>query len=216
MNMEEARFNMIEQQIRPCDVLDSAVLQTMSDLPRDAFVSDAQKPLAYSDTQLPIAHGESMMHPRIEGRILQELAITNDDSCLEVGTGSGYLTACMANLSQDVYSIDIHEDFIITAAKRLSDHHISNVTLEHIDALTELDTNKRFDVIAVTGSLPEYLPRFEEMLKLDGRLYITVGTAPIQHAMLITRTDDGFVRSSLFETDLKALTGTVAKSSFVF
>jgi len=216
MNMDEARFNMIEQQIRPCDVLDTTVLQTMSDLPRDAFVADEQKALAYSDIQLPIGHGESMMHPRIEGRILQELAIVNEDSCLEIGTGSGYLTACMANLAKDVYSIDIHEDFLALAGERLAEQNISNVTLAKVDALTALDSTQHYDVIVVTGSIPEYLPLFEDMLKPNGRLYITVGTAPIQHAMLITRTNDGFVRSSLFETELKALAGTKAKSNFVF
>lgn len=216
MNMEKARFNMIQQQIRPWDVLDSSVLQTMSDLPRDAFVNNDQRALAYSDIQLPIGHGESMMHPRIEGRMLQELAISNDDSCLEVGTGSGYLTACMANLAKDVYSIDIHPEFLASAGERLDAQNISNVTLAKENALTELNTNKRFDVIAVTGSVPEYLSLFEEMLNPGGRLYITVGTAPIQHAMLITRTKDGFDRTSLFETELKALTGTVVKSSFVF
>ena len=216
MNMDEARFNMIEQQIRPCDVLDTTVLQTMSDLPRDAFVADEQKALAYSDIQLPIGHGESMMHPRIEGRILQELAIVNEDSCLEIGTGSGYLTACMANLAKDVYSIDIHEDFLALAGERLAEQNISNVTLAKVDALTALDSTQHYDVIVVTGSVPEYLPLFEDMLKPHGRLYITVGTAPIQHAMLITRTNDSFVRSSLFETELKALEGTKTKSSFVF
>ena len=216
MNLEEARFNMIEQQIRPCEVLDTTVLQTMSDLPRDAFVADDQKPLAYSDMQLPLGHGESMMHPRIEGRILQELAILNEDNCLEIGTGSGYLTACMANLAKDVYSIDIHDDFLTNAAERLSAQNISNVTLEKIDALTNLNTRNFYDVIAVTGSVPEYLPLFEEMLKPNGRLYITVGTTPIQHGMLITRTKDGFIRSSLFETELKALVGTTVKSSFTF
>ena len=216
MNMDEARFNMIEQQIRPCDVLDTAVLQTMSDLPRDAFVEDAKKSLAYSDIQLAIGHGESMMHPRIEGRVLQELDITNEDSCLEIGTGSGYLTACMANLAKDVYSIDIHDDFLKVAGERLNAQNISNVTLEKIDALTHLNTQNFYDVIAVTASVPEYLPLFETMLKPNGRLYITVGTTPIQHAMLVTRTDDSFVRSSLFETELKALEGTKAKSSFTF
>lgn len=216
MDMEKARFNMIEQQIRPCDVLDYSVLQTMKDLSRDAFVTDSQKPLAYTDIQLSIGHGESMMHPRIEGRILQELAIQSDDTCLEVGTGSGYLTACLANLAKDVYSIDIHADFLAEAKKRLDAQNISNVTLAKVDALQALDTTMRYDVIVVTGSVPEYIPLFEDMLTPEGRLYITVGSTPIQHAMLITHTDKGFIRSSLFETELKPLVGVPRKSSFVF
>lgn len=216
MNMEQARFNMIQQQIRPCEVLDDSVLRVMGELPRDAFVDEQQKILAYADIQVPIGHGESMMHPRIEGRMLQELAIQNTDSCMEIGTGSGYVTACMANLGKKVYSIDIHADFLQAAQARLDEQNIANVHLENRDALTELDSRKRFDVIAVTGSLPEYITLFEQMLNPNGRLYITVGTTPIQHAMLITRDGDNFVRSSLFETELKALQGVEEKSGFTF
>lgn len=214
--MEKARFNMIEQQIRPWDVLDHSVLQTMSDLPRDAFVSEAQRPLAYADIQLPIGHGESMMHPRVEGRLLQELAIQTDDICLEIGTGSGYVTACMANLAEEVFSIDIHQDFLTLAEERLEAQNISNVILEHGDALQQLDTNKHYDVIAVMGAVPEYLPLFEQMLKPEGRLYITVGTAQLQHAVLVVNTNNKLVRSNLFATELKPLQGVVKPSGFIF
>ena len=214
--MKQARFNMIEQQIRPWDVLDHSVLQTMNDLPRDAFVAKAQKPLAYADIQLPLGHGESMMHPRVEGRLLQELAIQEDDICLEIGTGSGYITACMANLAKEVFSIDIHEDFLTMADERLKAQNISNVTLEQADALQELDTNQRYDVIAVTGAVPEYLPLFEQLLKPEGRLYITVGTGHLQYAVLVTYTQNKFVRSNLFATELKLLKGTAKQSGFIF
>jgi protein-L-isoaspartate(D-aspartate) O-methyltransferase len=216
MNMEQARFNMIEQQIRPWDVLDHSVLQVMSDLPRDAFVSEAQRSLAYADIQLPIGHGESMMHPRVEGRVLQELAIQDDDICLEIGTGSGYLTACMANLAKEVFSVEIHEDFIATAKQRLEAQNISNVILEQADALQSLDLDNRYDVIAVTGSVPEYLPLFEQLLNADGRLYITVGSGTLQHAMLIVKADGKFIRSNLFATELDPLQGTTTKPNFVF
>lgn len=216
MNMEEARFNMIEQQIRPCDILDGAVLQTISDLPRDAFVEVSQRALAYADIQLPLAHNERMMHPRIEARILQELAIQSDDRCLEIGTGSGYLTACLANLSKEVYSIDIHPDFLTSAGERLSKQHISNVTLAKANGLQDLDQNQHFDVIVVTGAVPEYLPLFEKLLTLQGRLYLTVGVPPIQQAMLVTRAANDFVRTSLFETELNYLDGVVAPSHFTF
>ena len=216
MDMQQARFNMIEQQIRPWDVLDHSVLQVMMDLPRDAFVSEAQRSLAYADIQLPIGHGESMMHPRVEGRILQELAIQDDDICLEIGTGSGYLTACMANLAKEVFTVEIHEDFIATAKQRLAAQNISNVILEQADALQNLDLDKRYDVIAVTGSVPEYLPLFEQLLKPEGRLYITVGSGALQHAMLIVNSDGKYIRSNLFATELDSLQGTTTKSSFRF
>ncbi len=216
MNMKQARFNMIEQQIRPWDVLDPSVLQTMSDLPRDAFVAEAQRPLAYADIQLPLGHGESMMHPRVEGRLLQELAIQEDDICLEIGTGSGYITACMANLAKEVFSIDIHQDFLTMADKRLKAQNISNVTLEQADALEELDMRQRYDVIAVTGAVPEYLPLFEQLLKPEGRLYITVGTGHLQYATLVTHIQNKFVRSNLFATELKLLEGVAKQSGFIF
>ncbi len=216
MNMEQARFNMIEQQIRPWDVLDHSVLQTMSDLPRDAFVAESQRALAYADIQLPLGHGESMMHPRVEGRLLQELAIQDNDICLEIGTGSGYVTACMANLAKEVFSVDIHQDFLTVAEERLKAQNISNVILEQADALKELDTRQRYDVIAVTGSVPEYLPLFEQLLKPEGRLYITVGTGHLQYAMLVVHTNNTFVRSHLFATELKPLEGVARQSGFIF
>ena len=214
--MEQARFNMIEQQIRPWDVLDPSVLQVLSDLPRDAFVSEAQKTLAYADVQLPIGKGETMMHPRVEGRILQELAIQPDDICLEIGTGSGYLTACMANLAKEVFTVDIHKGFLEVAKKRLEAQHISNVILEQADALQSLDLQQRYDVIVVTGSVPEYLPLFERLLRSDGRLYITVGAGALQHAMLVVRSDNQWVRSNLFATELNPLLGITKKSGFIF
>ena len=214
--MEQARFNMIEQQIRPWDVLDHSVLQTMSDLPRDAFVSESQKPLAYADIQLPIGHGERMMHPRVEGRVLQELALQEDDICLEIGTGSGYLTACLANLCKEVFSIDIHEDFLSNAAERLAAQNISNVILEQANALQSLDPSKRYDVIAVTGAVPEYIPLFEQLLNPNGRLYITVGSGALQHATLVVNADNQYLRSDLFVTEADSLQGIQQKSNFSF
>ena len=216
MNMEQARFNMVEQQIRPWDVLDHSVLQVMMDIPRDAFVSEAQQSLAYADIQLPLGHGESMMHPRVEGRILQELAIQDDDICLEIGTGSGYLTACMANLAKEVFSVEIHEDFIATAKQRLAAQNISNVILEQADALQSLSLEKRYDVIAVTGSVPEYLPLFEQLLAPNGRLYITVGSGVLQHAVLVVNSDGKYRHNNLFATELDPLQGITTTANFTF
>lgn len=217
MDLEQARFNMIEQQIRPCEVLDDTVLHTMASIPRDIFAPKGMESLAYADIEVPLDHDEAMMFPRIEGRMLQELEIGIDDECLEVGTGSGYVTACMANMSQHVHSIDIHADFIETAAKKLAMVNISNVTLENKNALTDLNGSKKYDVIAVTGSISEYMPLFEQLLKPGGRLFIVVGSNQVAHAMKIERTmDEHFIRTSLFETQLKTLVGLEEKSSFSF
>lgn len=215
--MEQARFNMIEQQIRPCAVLDETVLQTMASIPRELFAPEALASLAYADIEVPLAHDEAMMFPRIEGRMLQELEIGIDDECLEVGTGSGFVTACMANMSLHVDSVDIYDDFIQVAEQKLAMVNISNVTLENKNALTDLDTTKKYDVIAITGSIPEYLPLFERLLKPGGRLFVIVGTKQVAHAMKVERTmDEHFIRTSLFETELKSLVGLEEKSSFKF
>ncbi|MGK0269635.1 MAG: protein-L-isoaspartate(D-aspartate) O-methyltransferase [Cocleimonas sp.] len=217
MDMEQARFNMIEQQIRPCAVLDDTVLQTMASIPRDLFAPEGMASLAYADIEVPLAHGEAMMFPRIEGRMLQELEIGIDDECLEVGTGSGYVTACMANMSHHVDSIDIHPDFIEAAEKKLAMVNISNVMLENKNALTDLNGSKKYDVIAVTGSVHEYMPLFEGLLNPGGRLFIVVGEKQVANGMKVERSMGGnFVRTSLFETELKTLVGAENKPSFSF
>ena len=227
MNYEQARFNMIEQQIRPWSVLDSTVLQTMGDIPRDSFVSKSLRSMAYADIEIPLEHDESMMFPKVEGRMLQELALGIDDECLEVGTGSGYVTACMATMAKHVHSIDIHDDFLQRASERLATNNIANVHLENKDALTAFDPThiscKKYDAIAVTGSLPEYLPLFEQLLKPEGRLFVVVGSNQTMHAMKVVRTSvvssdksEKFIRTSLFETELAPLVGVEAGSSFKF
>lgn len=216
MDLEQARFNMIEQQIRPWDVLDQSVLDIMRRVPRDAFVSSKQVRLAYADIEIPLAHGENMMHPRVEGRMLQELAISIEDRCLEVGTGSGFITACLAHLGQEVHSIDIHPDFTQQAQARLAASHIDNVLLETKDIYTDFDTSLQFNAIAVTGSIPEYTTYFEQMLKPGGRLFVVVGNEPAMHATLVTRESEAeFSRVSLFETVLKPLHSITKSDSFV-
>ena len=215
MNLEQARYNMIEQQVRPWYVLDQTVLDIMRRIPREKFVAPSQIRLAYADIELPLDHGELMMHPRVEGRMLQELSIGVNDSCLEIGTGSGYVTACLAHMAKEVYSIDIHQDFIDEAQRRLLESHLDNVELEVKEAFSGLDTSKQYDAIAVTGSVPEYTPFFEKMLKPEGRLFMVVGTQPAMHATLITRTSDNeFTRVSLFETVLQPLKGLSKTESF--
>jgi len=228
MDLEKARFNMIEQQVRPWSVLDQTVLQTMSNIPRDAFVPESLTSIAYADIEVPLAHGEAMMFPRVEGRMLQELELDIQDECLEIGTGSGYITACMAMMTKHVHSIDIYDDFLESAAEKLAQQNIANIELERKDALkTYSEENapfrRRYDAIAVTGSVPEYMPVFEQLLKPGGRLFIVVGSwgaNNVMHAMKITRSNDisksDFNRTSLFETELKPLVGVKQKSAFSF
>lgn len=216
MNFEQARFNMVEQQIRPWSVLDRTVLQTMGDIPRDIFVPNSLSALAYADIEIPLKYDESMMFPRVEGRMLQELELDINDECLEVGTGTGFTAACMASMAKHVDTIDIHEEFLENAAKNFSEVNISNVSLIKNDALAMGAFNKEYDAIAVTGSLPEYLPVFEQLLKPDGRLFIVVGRGETMHAMKVVRTDSSFTRESLFETKLKCLVGAEEKTKFSF
>ena len=216
MNMEKARFNMIEQQIRTWAVLDDTVLTTMGSVPRDIFVPDSLTSLAYADIEVPLGHDEAMMFPRVEGRMLQELEINIDDNCLEIGTGSGYVTACMANMANHVHSIDIYDDFLASAHQSLAKVNVPNVQLEKKDAFSSWEANKNYDVIAITGSIPEYLPMFENLLKPGGRLFVIVGSNQVAHAMKVVREENDFIRSSLFETELKPLVGQEAKPTFHF
>jgi len=218
MSLEQARFNMIEQQIRPWNVLDSAVLEVMKSVPRENFVPSLQRSYAFMDVEVPLGHGESMMHPRVEGRMLQELAVLPTDTCLEIGTGSGFVTACLSALSKHVYSVDIYEDFIHTAQNNLDGLGISNTTLMVGDASDDwVEQPNLYDVIAITASMPEYNNKYEKKLKVGGRMFVVVGAKNMK-AMLITRTSPNkFSRVSLFEVELKALLGAEKKlAEFVF
>lgn len=217
MNLEHARFNMIEQQIRPWDVLNQTILETFGFIQRELFVPKAHKALAFADVEIPIGHGEHMMFPRMEARMLQALNISPEDTCLEIGTGSGFVTACLSHLSKHVDSVDIYEDFIRQAEERLHNLKLRNHTLHTADALRDAASDKRYDVIAVTGSIPAYLPRFEAQLAPGGRLFIVVGHGAAMQAMLVKHEEDGeFTRTNLFETRLKALVGAETDADRVF
>ena len=219
MNLEHARFNMIEQQIRPWNVLDETVLDTFRFLPREKFVPAKWFNLAFADIEIPIGNDECMMHPRVEARMLQALNIQTTDSCLEIGTGSGFITACMAHLGQHVDSIDIYSEFSKRAEQRLNTIELTNFNLYNDDAGQgwQGNTDKQYDVIAVTGSLPEYIPAFEQRLRKTGRLFIVTGTSNNMHALLITREEDNtFKRKVLFETRLNPLSGTEPSATFEF
>lgn len=217
MNPEQARFNMIEQQIRPWDVLDERVLQVLAGTPREDFVPDQYRALAFSDISIPLAHDQAMMAPKIEARLLQSLALDKDDDILEIGTGSAYLTACLARLGARVHSVDLFEDFIDAAKAKLDAHDIHTVSLEVRDAALGWPDEKRFDAIAVTGSLPVLHRGFHNSLKPGGRLFVIVGRPPVMEALLITRSGESEWREeSLFETSVPPLIGAPQPEVFRF
>ena len=217
MNIEQARFNMIEQQIRPWDVLDDRVLGVLSSVPREEFVPDQYAAMAFSDFSIPLANGQVMMPPKLEGKLLQSLSIQESDSVLEIGTGSAYLTACLARMAGNVHSVDLYPDFTDQARTRLDGHGIRNVTLETADAAAGLDTEKRFDVIAVTGSLPVLHRNFHTLLNPGGRLFVIVGKPPVMDALLVTRVGkQEWNQESLFETSVPALENAPQAESFKF
>ena len=206
MNLDQARFNMIEQQIRPWEVLDQRVLDLLSTVPREDFVPEAYRNLAFADINIPLGEGQVMMAPKVEARILQALNLQDDETVLEVGTGSGYVTALLANLAKQVISVDINPDMTRQAGEKLVAHGISNVTLETGDAARGWDAHAPYDVIVITGSLPLLADNFKQALRVGGRLLAIVGDSPAMGVQLITRVGDAeWAQETLFETDLPAL-----------
>ena len=204
-NVEIAKFNMIEQQIRPWEVLDNQVLSTLDRISREDFVSEAYKGLAYADCQIPIGHGVSMLPPTIEGRMLQALQIKADDEVLEVGSGCGYVTACLAHLAHRVSSFDSNLDIIEFARTNIANCGQDNVDFSQ-RTLEQINDSEAFDVIAVTGSLPSVPENLKLALKTGGRIFVIVGSSPVMQALLITRIDTAeWTTQSLFETDLPRL-----------
>ncbi len=217
MNIEQARFNMIEQQIRPWDVLDDRVLSTLSSTPREHFVPEEYRELAFSDISVPLGHNQAMMPPKLEGKLLQALTIDSTDRILEVGTGSGYLTACLAKLGDTVLSVDLYDDFIEQARTKLEQQGVTNVTLVQGDAAAGWQSESGFDVIAITGSLPVLHRGFHKLLKRGGRLFVIAGQPPVMQAMLVTRVgDQEWNQESLFETSLPALLNAPRPEAFRF
>lgn len=206
MNVEHARHAMIEQQVRPWDIVDLQVLAAMSAVPRENFVPAAYRDLAFADTALPIGHGETMFKPVLEGRMLQALKLQANDEVLEVGTGSGYITACLASLCRSLVTVDLHADFIAGAKERLAALDLNNVRFEQADALA-FNPGQQFDAIAVTGAVTDVPPSFLNWLRPGGRLFIIRGQSPVQEAVCLTRTAQGFDTESLFETDIPYLVG---------
>ena len=203
---EVARFNMIEQQMRPWEVLDRQVLAVIDKIDRQDFVPEVYRGLAYADCQIPIGTNTSMLPPTIEGRMLQSLLIGADDKILEIGSGSGYIGACLASLGGQVHSLDPDAEVLDQARKNTAAYEISNIEYEQTNAFAS-DYDQAFDVIAVTGSVRVVPENLKQALKIGGRMFIIAGQSPAMQALLITRAGDTeWNTQSLFETDIPALT----------
>jgi protein-L-isoaspartate(D-aspartate) O-methyltransferase len=212
MNLEQARFNMVEQQVRPWEVIDQRVLDRLAEVPREDFVPPAFKNLAYADVQIPIGHGQVMLPPKIEGRLLQALSLRTQDSILEIGTGTGYLTVVIAGLVRHVTSVDIFPEL-----QRLAGHQLNNVSLQTGDAARGWPKDGPFDAIAISGSLPSLPDAFREALKLGGRLFVVLGQAPVMEAVLITRMGEKeWFHEGLFETVIPPLLNSEPRPKFTF
>jgi protein-L-isoaspartate(D-aspartate) O-methyltransferase len=205
MNFEAARTQMIRQQVRAWEVLNDRVLDVLADVPRELFVPEPYHDLAFADTEIPLGHGQAMMAPKVEGRLLQALDLAPVDAVLEIGTGSGFLTACLAQLANTVVSVEIFEDLARHARERLATRRVENIEIRVEDAFT-LSYTEQFDAIAVTGSVPRVREQFIDMLRPGGRLFIVVGRAPVMEARVITRHMRGeWTEEGLFETLLSPL-----------
>jgi len=214
-----ARELMVEQQVRPWDVLDMAVLDTIGRLPREAFVPEAQRALAYADLELPLGHGASMMKPVVEGRMLQALQLQPGDSVLEVGTGSGYVSACLGALAREVVSLELVPELAAAARARLDAAGLgSNIRIDVADALQYAPGERLFDAVCVTGAMAQVPARFLQWLRPGGRLFVVRGQAPAMEAVRIARTGtvNATATESLFETELGYLHGAEPVPQFLF
>ena len=217
LDIERARFNMVEQQIRTWEVLDQNVLDLLARVHREEYVPREHRALAFADMEIPLGHGEKMLAPKMEARMLQELTLRPADKVLEVGTGSGYMTALLASLGGHVYSVDIFSDFTHAAGARLAAGGISNVTLETGDAARGWDRHAPYDAIVLTGSVPVLPEAFQKSLLPGGRLIAVVGEPPVMEARLITCVAGGAYRAvGLFETCIAALRNAPQPEKFVF
>lgn len=217
MNLEQARFNMIEQQIRPWEVLDPAVLDLLFQVKREDFAPPEHRELAFADLEIPLGHGEAMMQPKIEARILQELALQPGDAVYEVGTGSGYLTALLAHRARHVTSAEIHPDLKARAQQRLAAAGMKNVTLLEGDSARAPLSESAYDVIVLTGSSPVLPEAFLQRLKPGGRLFAVLGDAPAMKATLVRQPAAGaFQHVELFETVLRPLVNAAQPARFRF
>ncbi len=212
-----ARFNMIEQQIRTWEVLDPKVLQLLNDVPRENFVPEAYQGLAFADIEIPIGFGQNMLSPKLEGRILQALNVQKTHQVLHIGTGSGYFAALLAHQAHHVTSLEINAELSATAAYKLSQNNIHNVTLELADGIAGMPSKQPFDAIVFTGSSPVEPIGVRQQLKIGGVMFIVLGQTPVMQATLIQRVSDtAFKVDVLFETCIAALENAPQANTFEF
>ena len=217
MNIEQARFNMIEQQIRPWDVLDPQVLDLLFVVKREDFVPPAYRNLAFADMEIPLGGGQQMLAPKIEAKMLQELTLKKTDKVLEIGTGSGYMAALLAARSEHVVTVETRPELIEMAKQNFERAGITNVTIERGDGAKGWAQRGPYDAIVVSGSLPAVPDVLLKQLRVGGRMAVVVGEAPVMEAQLITCTADGIYNTvNLFETVIPPLDGVEAKGSFTF
>lgn len=214
MDFDTARANMIENQIRPWEVLDPRVLDALARVRREDFVPTEYRRLAFADTALPLDHDEVMFKPVVEGRILQSLDLEASDEVLEVGIGSGFLTVCIAHLAHSVTGIDIHADFVDNARVRLAAAGAHNARVEAAD-LFAWNAGRQFDAVCIGGAVADIPARVFDWVKPGGRLFVIRGEAPAQEAVRMTRRGEGWHAESLFETDVPYLRGAEPKQRFV-
>lgn len=217
VDFEQARNNMIEQQIRPWDVSDDHVLDLIRHIPREDFVPEAYRNIAFADMQIPLGHGEVMMEPKQEARLLQAVNVQPGETVLEVGTGSGYLTALLASLAGHVYSVELNPALLKQAEAKLKAQRIDNVTLEEGNAASGWKPHSPYDVIIFTGSLPVLDPAILHSLNVGGRLFAIIGEEPLMEATLFTRTShEAWREEPLFETVIPPLRGIEIEKKFEF
>lgn len=216
MDIEAARQQMIEQQVRAWEVLDPRVLDVLGTVPRERFAPEGFRELAFADTSIPLPCGQSMLPPKLEGRILQALEVQQGESVLEIGTGSGFFAACLSSLGGLVRSIDLYPELTALASANLRDAGYPGVTVVTADA-TQWADREQYDVVVLTASLPAYDDRFQQMLKIGGRLFAVVGTGAAMEAILVTRAGEReYARQSLFETSIDPLVNAKTPPRFVF
>lgn len=215
LNFEEARHNMIAQQIQPWNVRDDKVLDLIQRIPREDFVPAEYKEHAFTDMNIPLGNGQEMMSPKLEAYMLQVLQVQDKDKVLEIGTGTGYVTALLASQARHVVTVDIDANMLKRAEEKLNAHQITNVSYEEGDASLGWDKQKPYDVIAITGSLPVLPEVFQRNLSVGGRLFAIVGDSPAMEVLLITRVKENeWSHQVLLETDIPALINAVEPERF--
>ena len=213
---DSAREQMIQQQVRAWDVLDERVLDTIRNVPRERFVPAEHRFLAFADTAIPLPHGQHMLRPNVVGRLLQSLELQGSERVLEIGTGTGFVTACLAACTAHVRSLEFFPDLAEVARTTLADLRVSNAEIVAADA-TQLEANERYEAIALTASLPMHDERFERRLAVGGRLFAIVGNAPVMEAWLVRCVSEGvYARESLFETVVDPLINATRPRAFTF